>query len=49
MMLDLLAFCQEHGVFTDVRRQVGHALEVPADEQQLEGGCDRPGVGPSCA
>jgi hypothetical protein len=36
MMLDLLALGQEHRVFGNVRRQIGDALQIPADEQQLE-------------
>ena len=36
MVLDLLALGEEDRVLSDVRRQIGHALQVPADEQELE-------------
>ena len=34
-MLDLLALGEIDGILTDVRREVGDAFEVPADEQEL--------------
>src|SRR5687767_6817316 len=36
VMLDLLALGEVHGVLADVRREIGHALEVATDEEQLE-------------
>jgi hypothetical protein len=36
VMLDLLSLGEEHRVLADVGRQIGHALEIAAHEQQLE-------------
>src|SRR5688572_9645802 len=44
-VLDVLPLGEEDGVLPDVRRQIGDALEVPAHEQVLERGIDRPRVG----
>src|SRR5439155_25582402 len=44
-MLDVLPLGEEHRVLADVRRQVGDALEVSADEQVFQRRIDRPRVG----
>src|SRR5579884_3923239 len=41
VMLDLLAFGEKDGVLADVGGEVGHTLEVAADEKELERRRDR--------
>jgi hypothetical protein len=36
VMFDLLAFGEEDRVLTDVRREIGDTLQVPADQQQFQ-------------
>src|SRR5215217_5455474 len=45
VVLDLLPFREIDSVFSDVRREIRDPLQVPADEQELERGRDRPWVG----
>ena len=39
-MTDLLPLGKIHGVFPDVGGQIGHSLQIPADQQEFERGRD---------
>jgi hypothetical protein len=44
VVLDLFSFSEIDGIFSDISRKVGDALEIPAHEQELERWSDRSGI-----